>query len=435
MDCVKMRALKGFYEFELSNNILPFWLNKSVDHKYGGFFSCFDNHGQRLISTDKYTWSQGRFVWLFSKLYSMKSDTFTKEQKDYFLKLAENGKDYILKHCLIAPEVWRCVYLTEQDGTPKKVPGYDRYDCSYTIDSFVVVGLAGYAAAAKDEKTYQAAKMLYLSFLNRVDSERPTLPYTWSEDFLFQGTYQNINWLSAEIYKAAEIFDPDFCGEIKQILKKSCREMADYFVDQAFHFREMVFADGRTDESNMLVNHMNPGHAVINMYYLVQAAQILNVQEYIDLADAVVLRTLQTGWDSEYGGYYHFCGMDGGKPSENVNGYEKEFFTKMVLSDWSDKLWWVEAECLRAAVRCYERTGNLQYLQYHDRLFDYVFQTFPNEDRDIREWIQIRARRGEPVEKVTAVPVKDPFHISRSLILIIESIGRMLSKDSVSQVV
>ena len=36
------------------------------------------------------------------------------------------------------------------------------------------------------------------------------------------------------------------------------------------------------------------------------------------------------------------------------------------------------------------------------------------------EWIQIRDRRGAPVDKVVALPVKDPYHVLRNLLLILE---------------
>lgn len=37
MDRTKLTLMKGFYENELINNILPFWLNRSIDEECGGF--------------------------------------------------------------------------------------------------------------------------------------------------------------------------------------------------------------------------------------------------------------------------------------------------------------------------------------------------------------------------------------------------------------
>ena len=68
----------------------------------------------------------------------------------------------------------------------------------------------------------------------------------------------------------------------------------------------------------------------------------------------------------------------------------------------------------------YCRTGDEAFLTLFEKVFDYTYKTFPNPDRSIREWIQIRTREGKPQEKVVALPVKDPYHIIRNVMMIIE---------------
>jgi N-acylglucosamine 2-epimerase len=58
--------------------------------------------------------------------------------------------------------------------------------------------------------------------------------------------------------------------------------------------------------------------------------------------------------------------------------------------------------------------------EHFERVWRYTFQTFPNCDPRVGEWIQIRDRRRAPLERVVALPVKDPYHIARNLIQIIE---------------
>jgi len=51
----------------------------------------------------------------------------------------------------------------------------------------------------------------------------------------------------------------------------------------------------------------------------------------------------------------------------------------------------------------------------------YIFldrHAFPAETGN--EWIQIRNRSGQPVEGVVALPVKDPFHILRTVMYMTE---------------
>ena len=64
MDLKKLAAL---YKDELMDNVLPFWLEHSQDHEFGGYFTCLDRQGN-VFDTDKFVWLQGREVWLFSML-------------------------------------------------------------------------------------------------------------------------------------------------------------------------------------------------------------------------------------------------------------------------------------------------------------------------------------------------------------------------------
>ena len=36
------------YKDELTNNILPFWLEYGLDHKHGGIYTCLDRDGKLM---------------------------------------------------------------------------------------------------------------------------------------------------------------------------------------------------------------------------------------------------------------------------------------------------------------------------------------------------------------------------------------------------
>jgi N-acylglucosamine 2-epimerase len=71
-------------------------------------------------------------------------------------------------------------------------------------------------------------------------------------------------------------------------------------------------------------------------------------------------------------------------------------------------------------------TGEERYWRLYNQVHEYTFATFPHPDPEIGEWIQIRDREGKPESKVVALPVKDPFHIARNLILIIQLLEQAL---------
>ena len=140
---------------------------------------------------------------------------------------------------------------------------------------------------------------------------------------------------------------------------------------------------------------------------------------------AVAKTAFENGWDETYGGILHFTGVNEGEPIGDMTGVENETMTKQ-LSDWDSKLWWIHSEALYTSLLCYFNSDDEEFLDWFDKVFEYTFRTFPGKNPEIREWIQIRTRDGKPQEKVVALPVKDPFHITRNLILILELLHKKI---------
>ena len=55
------KQLEKQYRDELLQNVIPFWLEKSQDKEYGGYFTCLDREGN-VFDTDKFIWLQAREV-------------------------------------------------------------------------------------------------------------------------------------------------------------------------------------------------------------------------------------------------------------------------------------------------------------------------------------------------------------------------------------
>ena len=84
-------ALAKKYRNELYNNVLPFWLDKSQDHEFGGYFTCLNRDGS-VFDTDKFVWLQGREVWMFAMLYNKV------EKNPAWLACARQGADFLEKY-------------------------------------------------------------------------------------------------------------------------------------------------------------------------------------------------------------------------------------------------------------------------------------------------------------------------------------------------
>lgn len=420
MEPAMLRLLAGFYENELCRNILPFWMGRCLDEVHGGYLNCFTNDGARLVSRDKYTWSQGRFVWIFARLATLEAPIFADEERQEFLRYAKSGRDFLMAHCLMGPEDWRCVFLTDEAGAPKEVTPGAPLDMSIYADAFVVLGLARYALAAGDKEAYVFGEQLYRSCLARVDAgSYHTLPYPLSERFRAHGIPMIFCDVTREMALAAGRFHREALPELRARLEGFAGDVLTNFVDENHLIREVV---GRQNQklSQILGRHINPGHSLEDVWFLLNAADYLGRPQWAEKARAIALKTLEIGWDQAYGGLLHFCGLEGGRPQGDEAGVEDEPMLAQMKSGWGDKLWWVHSEALYTTLRCALETGDTAFWQWHKRLLEYTFGRFPNPDRAVGEWVQILQRDGTPQEKVVALPVKDPYHITRNLLLLLE---------------
>ncbi len=421
MDYIEAEKLYSFYVNELKNNILSFWLPRCLDSEYGGFLNCFDNRGERLVSYDKYSWSQGRFIWLFSKLATTKADIFSDKERKEFIKLASSGVKFMKNHCLMNKE-YKVVFLMDRTGKPKQVYENAPFDMSIYADCFVVIGFASYSIAASDFESYIFALKLYYSIKKRILSgDFRTLPYPLSSSFRAHGIPMILLNTAEELYAASEIFDREVSNDLKTDIAQYSSDILDNFVDNKFVLHEIITKDNQFFPE-LLGQHQNPGHTIEDVWFHLDAMKISNDFRNKGQLLNIAKKAFENGWDREYGGLLHFCSVTGGAPTGENRGLEDEPMS-MQLSGWDDKLWWIHSEALYTLLRCYIESNDFQFMDYYKKTEEYTFRTFPNPDRAIGEWIQIRKRDGRPQDKVVALPVKDPFHIARNYLKIIEMLN------------
>ncbi len=419
MEQNRLLQLRGFYENELKNRFLFYWLPRCEDTKYGGFVNCFSNDGGTLVSRDKYCWSQGRFVWMFAKLASLRAPIFSDAERAEFLRLAGQGASFLMRHALLEGTPLRCAFLLEADGTPKYATGCDALDASIYADCFVVAGLAKYAEAANNADAYRFAKDLYTSILLRIQTGVfHTLPYPLSEQYRAHGIPMILENVAAELHASAKRHDPSFCANLKADLSAFTYDILTNFADENDCIREIIHADG-SKLDRLLGRHINPGHTIEDVWFMLDSAALTGRTEQNAQIYRIAKKALEFGWDEPCGGILHFAGLCGGEPKGDNAGLEQEPMSRQ-LADWSSKLWWVHSEALYTTLRCYLETGDEAFWNWHSRVFAYVYTTFPQPDPNIREWIQIRNREGQPTNKVVALPVKDPYHVVRNLALLLE---------------
>ncbi len=126
------RQLYEQYDSLLRDGVIPFWMENGIDHEYGGVLSSMAEDGTP-INSEKYTWSQARFVWTLSALYNRF------EPRPEYLSLARKTIDFLLRHA--RDHQGRFVYRTTREGRPLEGA------TSIYADCFVVYGISEYCRA------------------------------------------------------------------------------------------------------------------------------------------------------------------------------------------------------------------------------------------------------------------------------------------------
>ena len=400
----------------LTEQILPFW-DQAFDNEHGGVFTCYSNLGDRLLSTDKYVWSQGRMLWCLSEM--LVSDVVSRElgnqRRALYGVQAKSLYRFLHAHVLLDEEQGVCAFLTDRYGNIKEAAPSKGLYASFYVDCFVIMGYARYAVLIGDEHVaYEAVdifrRMLAFMELNGVRTE----PYVLPAGFTTQAVAMilcNTAWVLAKALESLELPEAPWFADFSR--ERACEILNGFYDPQRKLLREVV-APARYD-GTLLARHYNPGHAIECMWFTLDC---LGDPTLIDRMAAIVLTSLELGWDRQHGGLLRYVDRDGDRPHGPSGTTE---FEKLIERTWDYKLWWPHAEALYCTARMYRATGNTAFLDWYWQLKDYVDKVFPAETG--REWIQIRTRTGAPLETVVALPVKDPYHIMRMHILSMELFG------------
>lgn len=401
-----------FYRNEFLNNIFPFWDKYSFDEENGGFFTCFSNDGATMLSTDKFIWSQGRMVFVLSEM--IRTKIMPKGLENRIFEAAKNGAEFLMQNCL--RKDGSCIFLTDRLGVHKPEGGNSIY-----ADCFVVLGLSHFGRISDNKEAATFAKTLASSIVKRVEEGKiDSDPYPVPKGLLAHGIPMILTNTCRTLADALyELKDKDALLWSEKAYSYACN-VVDRFVTSGDTLQEFIKVgdDNAFDDEALLLRYINPGHTLEDCWFLLNEFEIKADKPREQCVYRVMKKTLDMGWDKELGGLLLFADRDGSKP--RGNGYQDEPMTKKVESDWGSKLWWVHSEALYSTVKAYCKTGDLQLKEWAERLFEYTFKTFPNRQNDCGEWIQIRNQKGEPENRVVALPVKDPFHISRNLLMLTE---------------
>ena len=374
------KKLANQYKSELLDSVMPFWVGKSQDKEYGGYFSCLDNAGN-VYDTDKFVWMQGREVWMFSMLYNKV------ERRKEWLDAAVQGGEFLKKYGHDGNFNW--YFSLTRDGKPLVEP--------YNIFSYTFATMAfGQLSIATGNKEYEKiAKRTFDIILSKAGNPKGK----WNK--LHPGTRPLKNFALPMILcnlalEIEPLLDEKF---MKQTIDTCIHEVMDVFLRPELGglIVENVLEDGSLSDC-FEGRHMIPGHAIEAMWFIMDLGKRLNRPELIEKAKDTALLMAEYGWDKEYGGIFYFMDRLGCPPQE---------------LEWDQKLWWVHIETLISMIKGYQLTGDKKCLEWFEKVHDYVWTHF--KDPENPEWFGYLNRRGEVLLHLKGGKWKGCFHVPRGL--------------------
>lgn len=372
--------LEQQYKEELLGNIIPFWLNKSQDKEFGGYFTCLNGKGE-IFDTDKFIWLQARQVWMFAKLFN------EVDQRQEWLDCAIRGAEFLEKYGHDGKYNW--YFSTTREGAPLMEP-YNIF--SYT---FATMAFGQLHLATGNEKYAQIAMETIKKIQNRKENPKSK----WNK--AHEGTRDLKNFALPMILSNLSLEVEHLID--KEILEKSVTNCIDEVMNL---FRrpelgglivENVNADSSLSDS-FEGRLINPGHGIEAMWFIMDLGERLNRPELIDKAIETTLATIEYGWDKQYGGIYYFMDRLGYPPQQ---------------LEWDQKLWWVHIETLISLLKGYQLTGSIECLQWYEKVHEYTWSHF--KDQNNPEWWGYLNRQGEVLLDLKGGKWKGCFHVPRGM--------------------
>ncbi len=359
----------------LLEECIQFWFRHGVDHELGGILTCMTEDGRRL-SDDKYIWSQARWAWICSALYNRI------EKRPEWLEAARKTVDFLLMYGRDEQGRWR--FAVTRDGRPKEP------HTSIFADCFAVYAFNEYFRATGDQTVLAVAQADFDRIRHRIEQPdfNELAPASVPPRRRLHAVSMIMTEVANELGRTQEA-DEYALRVMNHFLRPDLRAVVE-FLD--WNYTPLPPPEGTAVE---------PGHAIESMWFVLHWAKRRNRPDMIERAIECIRWHLELGWDQQYGGLFLGADAQGNEPA---------------IPNWDKKIWWPHTEALYALHLAHKLTGRPWCLEWFKKIEAYCDRYFYMPQTG--EWRQRLDRQGNPITSLIALPVKDPFHLPRALLLI-----------------
>ena len=376
------------YRKELYESVLPFWIEHSLDHEYGGYFNCLDADGT-VYDTTKHMWLQCRQVWMLSRLYN------ELEKNPAWLEAARLGLDFI-RRCGRTSQ-GRVYFSLTREGRPLFIQRKIFAECFY------IIALDEFARASGEQSLQEEARELFDRVLAwRADPAslgRPVLEgqpaaSSMAEPMMLLCVADQLS--GGGNYRAPV-----------PLMQKCLAEILLHVQTDRKLVLENVAPDGGPLPGS-LGRLMNPGHAIEAGWFVLEHLGRTGDRKAAATAISMIDWSFERGWDPECEGIYYFMDSQGLPPFQ---------------LEWTMKLWWPHCEALIGLLMAYRETSEPHYLEKFERVSAYAFKHF--SDARHGEWFGYLDRQGRLTHTLKGGPYKGFFHVPRMLLMCMKLLEQM----------
>ena len=383
-------SFASIYLKELTEEVIPFWEQNSIDKDYGGFFSCIDSD-HKVYDTDKFIWLQARQVWTFATLYDRI------EKRDSWLKIAQHGCDFLESKAHDGEFNW--FFSLRRDGKPLVAP-YNIF--SYTFASMALGKMYHITGA---EKYKSAVNSTLKKIIERAEKPKGK----WDKSVFNTRPLKNfaLPMILCNLYNELGGLVPE--TEIHHRTQDCVDEIFEHFWNPKRGVILENISHNGTFSDTFDGRLVNPGHGLEAMWFIMDLGVQFDRKDWIDKAVEISLSIVDKGWDKEKEGIFYFQDVEGHPPQQ---------------LEWDQKLWWVHLEAMICFLKGYELTSSKACWGWFCKIHRYTWKHFRDPKRG-GEWYGYLNRSGEILLNLKGGKWKGCFHVPRALLLLHEISKRL----------
>ena len=388
----------------LFQNILPFWLNYSIDKENGGFFGRISNDLQCDKNAPKSLILISRILWTFSALYQF-------EPNDQYLEIANRAYNYLKDH-LIDDQYGGAYWLVDTNGlvidNMKKMYG----------QAFLIYSLSEYYSVVGETSILERA----------IDTFHLIENHNYDKEFGGYFEVSNRDWSIAEDMRlsAVDMNEKKSMNthlhlveaytnlyrnwkndHVRDQLRKLIDNFIDYIIDpETYHFK--LFMDEKWQPKSEGVSY---GHDIEGSWLLCEAVQVLNDDNYYQKVNNISVKMTDTV-------------IREALSNEGAVFLEKDGVGK-ILKDII--YWWPQSEAVVGFLNTFQLRGDLKYLNLANRAWQYIEKYLV--DRQNGEWFYEVSSTGQPnPNRLKVSEWKGPYHNTRACLEILKRIEAIRQK-------